>query len=113
MDMVTRATGFIGQRLLERLQREGGEVRVVLRRGSLPDAVVVKADLGDPTGLAAACAGIERVFHCAGHAHAFASLSDEDEDEHWRVNFVGTCNLVEAAARAGVKRFAGTRLCRN
>ena len=105
MDLVTGATGFIGQRLLARLQREGREVRALLRRGFVPATEVVKGDLDDPEGLAAVCAGIERVFHCAGHAHAFASLSGTDSDEHWRVNFAGTRNLVEAAARAGVQRF--------
>lgn len=105
MDLVTGATGFIGQRLLARLLREGREVRALLRHGSVPAAEVVRADLGDPAGLAAACAGVERVFHCAGHAHAFASLSGADSEEHWRVNFAGTRNLVEAAGRAGVQRF--------
>ncbi len=66
----------------------------------MPGAVC--GDLLDPTSLVAACQGIETVFHCAGYAHAFAS---SDPDAHWRINFEGTRNLIEAAADAGVRRF--------
>jgi len=62
----------------------------------------VGGDLLDPTSLRAACDGIERVLHCAGYAHAFSS---SDPDAHWRVNFEGTRNLLQAAGAAGVKRF--------
>lgn len=62
----------------------------------------VRGDLLDPASLATACKGIDTVFHCAGYAHAFAS---SDPDVHWRINFEGTRNLVDAAGKAGVKRF--------
>lgn len=65
----------------------------------------IVANLTDKTALTAACAGIESVFHCAGYAHAFSSLSGNDTAMHWQVNFEGTRNLVEAAAQAGVRRF--------
>jgi len=45
------------------------------------------------------------MFHCAGYAHAFSSLSVDDEALHWQINFEGTRNLVEAAGKAGVRRF--------
>jgi nucleoside-diphosphate-sugar epimerase len=62
----------------------------------------VRGDLLEPTSLDAACVGIDCVFHCAGYAHAFNS---SDPEVHWRVNFEGTRNLVNAAGEAGVKRF--------
>ncbi|MDP3036324.1 MAG: NAD-dependent epimerase/dehydratase family protein, partial [Rhodocyclaceae bacterium] len=93
--LVTGTTGFIGTRLL----REGD--RALVRADSnIPNAVA--GDLLDPASLAVACADIETVFHCAGYAHAFSS---SDPDAHWRVNFEGTRNLVNAAGEAGVKRF--------
>ena len=49
-----------------------------------------------------ACNGVETIFHCAGHSHALTSSSPEI---HHEVNFLGTKNLLEAAGRAGVKRF--------
>jgi nucleoside-diphosphate-sugar epimerase len=63
------------------------------------------AELADQDALANACLGVASVFHCAGYAHAFSSLSGDDSARHWAVNFEGTRNLVEAAGRAGVKRF--------
>ncbi|MFN3595635.1 MAG: NAD-dependent epimerase/dehydratase family protein, partial [Thiobacillaceae bacterium] len=59
-------------------------------------------DLLDPASLARACEGVDTVFHCAGYAHAFAS---SDPDAHWRIDFEGTRNLVQAASEAGVRRF--------
>lgn len=93
--LVTGATGFIGNRL-----RQSGDR--ILVRDAAAIAGGVCGDLLDPASLRAACAGIERVFHCAGYAHAFNSA---DPDVHWRVNFEGTRNLVNAAGEAGVRRF--------
>ncbi|QKV56508.1 MAG: NAD-dependent epimerase/dehydratase family protein [Dechloromonas sp.] len=59
------------------------------------------ADLADKSALTAACTGMDRVFHCAGYAHAFSSLSGDDSALHWQINFEGTRNLVEAAGAAG------------
>ncbi|MDP1654335.1 MAG: NAD-dependent epimerase/dehydratase family protein [Rhodocyclaceae bacterium] len=93
--LITGATGFIGRRLMQPVDRA-----LVRSVGNIQNAVV--GDLLDPASLAVACEGIETVFHCAGYAHAFAS---SDSDAHWRINFEGTRNLVEAAGAAGVKRF--------
>lgn len=59
-------------------------------------------DLLDPVSLRAACGGVGLIYHCAGYAHAFA---DSDPDDHWKINFEGTRNLVLAAVDAGVRRF--------
>ncbi len=93
--LITGATGFIGRRLIQ-----PGERALVRSSGDLSNAVI--GDLSDPASLAAACDGIDTVFHCAGYAHAFASTNP---DVHWRINFEGTRNLVNAAGKAGVKCF--------
>lgn len=93
--LVTGATGFIGARLLQ------PGVRALVRTpGRWEDEVV--GDLSDMTSLHVACEGVGTVFHCAGHAHAFAS---SDPNAHWRINYGGTRNLVEAAGKVGVRRF--------
>ena len=104
MILVTGATGFVGRHLIDELGAKGTDFRCLSRK-PMPcrDSLVV--DLADKSALTAACSGIDAIFHCAGHAHAFASLSGSDAALHWQVNFAGTRNLVEAAGAAGVKRF--------
>jgi nucleoside-diphosphate-sugar epimerase len=104
MILVSGATGFIGQRLIDALCKEGVECRCMVRR-SMSDSRCVVADLADKDALDAACAGVESVFHCAGYSHAYSSLSGDDAARHWRVNFEGTRNFVEAAGQTGVRRF--------
>lgn len=104
MNLVSGATGFIGQRLLTALINNHSSC-VALSRRPVPSFNCVIASLTDISALAVACAGVETVFHCAGHAHAFSSLSCTDAEKHWRVNFEGTRNLVKAAGEAGVLRF--------
>jgi len=104
--LVTGASGFIGGKLVRCLLQQDRSIRILVRHSpnnTSPDVVI--ADLSDSKRLMEACTGIDRVFHCAGYAHAFASLSQQDADQHWRVNFEGTRNLVEAAGMAGVQRF--------
>lgn len=93
--LVTGAAGFIGRRLLKPDDR-------ALLRHQVTGGNAVYGDLLDPVSLHTACQGIDTVFHCAGYAHAFSST---DPDAHRRINFEGTRNLIEAAARAGVRRF--------
>lgn len=93
--LITGATGFIGRRLFQ-----PGDRALIRSASAIPNSVV--GDLLDPASLAAACAGIDTVFHCAGNAHVFTS---SDPDAHWRINFEGTRNLLTAAGEAGVRRF--------
>lgn len=104
MILVSGASGFIGQRLVSQLLLDGHDCRQLVRRPGGKASFVV-AELADERALALACSGVESVFHCAGYAHAFASLDGDDTAKHREVNFEGTRNLVEAAGRAGVKRF--------
>lgn len=101
--LVAGGRGFIGRRLVMALRADGVSSRV-LTRGQ-PGADEVQGDLTDPAALDLACSGIDTVFHCAGHAHAFGALGAEEEARHWQVNFEGSRALAEAAGRAGVASF--------
>ena len=93
--LITGASGFIGRRLWQQ-----NDLRLMRTDDKHPDTIV--GDLLDIPSLLSACDGVECVFHCAGYAHAFSSA---DPDAHWRINFEGTRNLLNAAVSAGVKRF--------
>jgi nucleoside-diphosphate-sugar epimerase len=107
LDLVTGATGFIGGHLAERLLREGRTVRVLCRPGSerrlhagiAGRVQVVAGDLRDETSLRASVAGVERVFHCAGHVSDWGA-----PDTFEAANVRGTEILYREALAAGVLR---------
>ncbi|HWI60985.1 MAG TPA: NAD-dependent epimerase/dehydratase family protein [Symbiobacteriaceae bacterium] len=100
--LVTGATGYIGAQLTERLLSRGEQVRVLARdprRVKVTGAEAVQGDLGNPASLAAAVAGVDRVFHCASWISYKAPW-----EEVWRVNVQGAANLLDACQDAGVRR---------
>ncbi|MFI6170065.1 NAD(P)H-binding protein [Nocardia sp. NPDC051052] len=66
MILVTGATGTVGRALIDQLRAAGEHVRATSRHPAdarLPAGIeVVRADLGDSTHMAAAMAGVDRVF---------------------------------------------------
>lgn len=103
---VLGATGFVGSHVVRALVRAGHEVSAVVRptsqRALLADLPLrfVEADLGDPASLRQAFAGQEAVVHAAG----LLSLWKKAADQLYRVNVLGTRNVVEACLAAGVRR---------
>lgn len=110
--LVTGAAGWLGRALLDRLERDGGPARVVAVvrdgaeatgvRGLAPRARVVPADITDPAAWDRAVPsgdGVVDVIHAAGVIHP-RRVADFDA-----VNDRGTAVVVEAARRAGVRRF--------
>jgi len=104
MNLITGSTGFIGRRLAVHLTRQQQLLRLLARRND-GDRAICLADLADRRALPAVCAGIDSIYHCAGYTRAFSSLSMHDANLHWQGNYQNTCNLLEAAGRAGVQRF--------
>jgi nucleoside-diphosphate-sugar epimerase len=105
--LVTGASGFIGGHLVQRLVRDGYQVRCLVRSSSdtsLLDALEVELAVGDLTdagSLARAVHGCRYVLHCG------AMVSDWARPQEVRqVNVAGTRNLLAAAADSGtVRRF--------
>lgn len=97
--LVTGATGFIGQRLVERLVEQGQEVaclvRATSRTGPLKNLGVelVEGSLQDEASLGRAMQGIDQVYHLAGLTHAAR------KQDFRRVNTDGTEALCRVAAR--------------
>jgi nucleoside-diphosphate-sugar epimerase len=96
---ITGALGLIGRRLAERYREAGSEVSGVDVRAE-PELGVVAGDLTAPGSWEEAASGAELVIHTA------ARLGMEIEPERfWRANVVGTRNALDAAVRAGARRF--------
>ena len=108
--LVTGGTGFLGRALVERLLKDGHDVKALARSGASADALrglgaePARGDVLDTEALAAALRGCELVYHAAG-ANAFCLW---DPSPLFEVNVRGSENVVRAAARAGVGRVVYT-----
>lgn len=97
--MVTGATGFIGSHLVEALLKEGFRVVCLVRDprrlGWIRnlEVSIVEGDCCRPETLPEAIKGASTVFHVAGLTKA------RSVKEYYRVNHLGTRNLIEACAR--------------
>jgi nucleoside-diphosphate-sugar epimerase len=105
--LVTGAGGFLGRCLVQRLVRRGDQVRA-LCRGHYPDLIalgaeIVRADVRDRPAVAAACRGMDAVFHAAGVAGIGVRWRD-----YYSVNAMGTVAVIEGCRAAGVGRLIFT-----
>lgn len=105
--LVTGGTGFLGRRLVQRL-RETGRPVSVLGRTPAPDLEAagvrfLRASLDDAPAVAAACAGVDTVFHAAARVGVWGRY----EDFH-RTNVLGTQAILAGCRAHGVKRLIYT-----
>lgn len=101
---VTGGTGFLGRAVIASCLERGHAVRAMVRdaRVSLPKgAEMVVTRFDDRDELAKAIEGVEAIVHMAGKV----SRDPKDSaDMHW-IHVEATQRLLDAAVRAGVKRF--------
>jgi len=108
--LVTGSTGFVGSNLVLALNQRGIEVRALQRKTSPQDAIKgldyepVVGDLMEADSLATAVDGVDWVFHVA----AISDWRNTPAEVVYQVNVDGARNMMEAAQRAGVKRFVLT-----
>lgn len=105
--LVTGATGFLGQYIVEQLVARGDRVRVFCRQASQDlDALGVETALGDVRDRAAvldACRGVDTVFHVAGVAGIWGPWR-----HYYEANTLGTRHVVEGCRQHGVARLVYT-----
>ena len=105
--LVTGGGGFLGRYIVEQLTARGDQVRVFSRhRYAELDALGVEShtgDLQDQAAVAAACEGIETVFHAAALPGIWGP---------WRlfhgINTLGTQHVIDGCRRHGVGRLVFT-----
>jgi len=108
---VTGANGFVGQHLIQRLDKAGHDVTALVRNkasmlGSATCSIVEIPSLNSRVNiqdLVVILAGLDVLIHLAGHVH---KMNDTDDDTLFHdVNVVGSERLFEAADTADIKRF--------
>jgi uncharacterized protein YbjT (DUF2867 family) len=97
---VTGGTGFVGEHLLRLAVTSGYDVRALTRGWKPPeqDIVWVEGALDRPDSLAKLCTGADAVIHIAG-------LINGSREAFEAANVGGTANMIDAARKAGVRRF--------
>jgi dihydroflavonol-4-reductase len=99
--LVTGGTGFLGSTLVPLLREAGHDVRVLVRSDApFPGAESVKGDVRDPESIHRALDGVEGLYHLAG----LVSRDPADARRMYELHVEGTRHLLEAAARAKLKR---------
>lgn len=108
--LLTGANGFVGMHLAKRLVRDGISVRAMvygvqdhpeLRH---PLIELCHGDLMDPSSLEKAMEGVQQIYHLASLVGDWAP----DPRDFFRVNVVGTINLIEAAKKMGIQKIVAT-----
>lgn len=108
--VITGASGLLGGNLAAELVARGHDVGATRRAGTkvahLDDLRLrwLDADLASADALVRAFEGADAVFHCA----AAVTVKREVTPEMTAANVTGTKNVIDAAARAGVKRVVHT-----
>jgi len=95
--LITGASGFIGSALLDTLRDSGQSLFVAGRRQPPADRALRWIGLDLAGASIELPAGIDTVLHLAGEKRAESRMDE--------VNHLGAARLVDAAARAGAKRF--------
>src|SRR5438552_4880107 len=115
--LVTGGAGFIGHHLATALVRRGDDVVVLdslitgmaSRLAPVRNSIRwVRGDIRDPETVSSATSGMEVVFHLAALPSVKRSIDDPILTND--INVGGTIQVMEAAAKAGVRRvvFAGS-----
>lgn len=105
--LVTGATGFLGQYVVEQFTARGDAVRGLCRRAA-PElerlgVEIVRGDVTDREAVVAACRGVDAVVHTAAIASIWGSW-----DCFYSTNVLGTRHVLEGCRKHGVGRLVYT-----
>ncbi|MCQ1535079.1 NAD-dependent epimerase/dehydratase family protein [Methanosarcina sp. KYL-1] len=109
--LVTGGAGFIGSHIAEYFAKAGNTVRILDNLatgfpGNIPlheNIEFIKGDICDPSLVSKAVFGMDCVFHEG--ALVSVPLSCEKPVEAFRINTLGTLNVLQACVESGVEKF--------
>ncbi len=110
---ITGATGYIGQRLMESLLKQGHEVNALVRKiptdsiFNHPNLTFHEGDLLDKTSLEKGMKGCRQAYHLAAFARPWA----KDPATYFQINVKGTLNILEMAQKAGIEKLVYSSSC--
>ncbi len=102
---LTGATGFVGRAVIRELLAQDYLIKALVRPGSAGKTIQhdninwIEGTLENPKSETSLCTGVDMVIHMAGLVTA------RTKAEYYKVNADAVGTLVQAAARAKVKRF--------
>lgn len=109
--LVTGATGYVGQALLDDLITTHHNVVAAVRSSPekiKADRVVLIDDIGPGTDWSGHLQGIDVIIHLAARVHMMSDNASDPLFENRKINLDGTVQLARAACNAGVSRFIFT-----
>lgn len=108
--LVTGATGFIGVHVIRALKEKRFRINALVRnfdnaRHLLGDGVhFIQGDIFNTDRLAEAVCGVDTVFHLVSKTHDFSTQAGIEAD-YYRINVMGTRNLLEACRTGKIRHF--------
>ncbi len=108
--LVTGATGFIGINLCNELVKRGYIVNALYRSEAKAKFLkhkkinLFKGDITDIKSIENAMVNCDYVFHMAAYAEVWSKKSDT----FYRINYLGTKNVLDIAEKAGVNKIVVT-----
>ena len=107
--LITGATGFVGQALVEYLWAKKVDIVASVRQQSTLFAPEIQqcilGDIDQSTDWQYALKNVDVVVHLAARVHLMAEHSIQPLEAYRQLNVVATLNLAQQAVQAGVSRF--------
>lgn len=107
---ITGGNGFVGQHLISRLIKDGHELNILVRSKNTHNIPANKnlnffeGDILDYDSLKKAINGCQQVYHLA----ACTAIWVKDPKQYYRVNVIGTNNVLDAAIETNVDKVVVT-----
>jgi UDP-glucose 4-epimerase len=99
--LVTGGSGLVGRYVVDELAKDNTVDVLDIKTPQRPDLTYIRADVLDLSALKKTVSVYDAVVHLAGIPHPL----NNPADEVFRVNSIGTFNMLEACAVNGIKKF--------